>query len=389
MSEPQGNTVHILVVDDEPDLETLIRQRFRKQIRADVFAFHFAGDGEQALAMLEANPQIEIVLTDINMPRMDGLTLLGKLADLDHLHKSVVISAYGDMENIRTAMNRGAFDFLTKPIDFQDLDATVEKTIRELCHLRDGLEARRQLLSVEQELGVAARIQRTILPSQFPEAREVELFASMTPAQQVGGDFYDFFWVGKRKLAVLVADVAGKGVPAALFMAVSRTLIRATASTGACPSECLERVNTILEAENSSNLFVTLIYGVIDLDAGTFDYANAGHNLPYHLHGEGIATLPNQGGIVLGVLPDASYETNRIQLKPGDALLLFTDGVTEAMDEERGLYGEDRLESLLEAQRQAPMKDLIDAITADVQKFSGNASQHDDITLLAFRYHGT
>jgi len=388
MTEASKVTIHILVVDDEPDLETLITQRFRKQIRAGNFQFHFSGDGEQALEKLEHEPRIEIIFTDINMPRMDGLTLLGRLGELDLLHKAVVISAYGDMENIRTAMNRGAFDFLTKPIDFQDLEKTLEKTIREVQDLRKGQDAQRTLITMEQELTVAARIQQSILPKAFPEAPQIDLFACMHSAKQVSGDFYDFFWLDEHHLAVVVADVSGKGVPAALFMAVSRTLLRAVAGLKSCPAQCLKRVNELIEPENVNNLFVTMIYGVLDIRTGFFEYTNAGHNLPYHLHAQGPTALPNQGGIVLGILPEISYEVSTLQLEPGDGLLLYTDGVTEAIDQDRNFYGEERLEALLANDKTRTAQELVEQITGDLWGFVGPAPQHDDITVLSFRYNG-
>ena len=146
----------ILVVDDEPDLETLIRQRFRRRIRKDEMRFVFAHDGVQALEALEGHPEIELIMTDINMPRMDGLTLLNELRTIRPKCRAVVVSAYGDMANIRTAMNRGAFDFVTKPIDFKDLELTIEKTMTHLAMMREALKHRAQLLALHQELRVAA-----------------------------------------------------------------------------------------------------------------------------------------------------------------------------------------------------------------------------------------
>ena len=148
----------ILVVDDEPDLEPLILQRFRKQIRAGEMQFAFARDGREALEKLERDPDIEVVLSDINMPVMDGLTLLSKLNGMPRLLKTVMVSAYNDMVNLRIAMDRGAYDFVTKPIDFEDLEATVQKTWRELEALRSGRQARERLAEIQIELGVAAKI---------------------------------------------------------------------------------------------------------------------------------------------------------------------------------------------------------------------------------------
>src|SRR3982751_1500812 len=157
-SEERGvMPIKILVVDDEPDLETLVRQKFRRKIREGEFDFSFALNGQDALEKLHADPEINIVMSDINMPVMDGLTLLSRVGDLDRLVKTVIVSAYGDLQNIRTAMNRGAFDFLTKPIDFEDFELTIQKTISEIASIKQGLVAREQLTAIQYELDVASR----------------------------------------------------------------------------------------------------------------------------------------------------------------------------------------------------------------------------------------
>ena len=177
----------ILVVDDEPDLELLIKQKFRKEIKDETFQFVFAHNGVQALERLEEHDDVSVVLSDINMPEMDGLTLLQKLNELNNpLLKSVIVSAYGDMENIRTAMNRGAFDFLTKPIDFIDLDLTVRKTILHLEVIKTALKSRDELVAVQRDLTTAARIQQSLLPSvfpPFPSRHEFEIHAEMITAK--------------------------------------------------------------------------------------------------------------------------------------------------------------------------------------------------------------
>ena len=158
----------ILVVDDEPDVELLIKQRFRRQIRDRGFDFEFALNGEEALAKLNDDKSIDIVMSDINMPVMDGLTLLSRLRAMDRLLRTVIVSAYGDMQNIRIAMNRGAYDFLTKPIDFEDFEITLQKTIQEIEGLKAGHQARKQLDAIENELSVASQIQQSMLPRKFP-----------------------------------------------------------------------------------------------------------------------------------------------------------------------------------------------------------------------------
>ena len=352
MSEP----VKMLVVDDEPDLESLIRQKFRKQIKESEFQFVFAQNGFEALAKIEDHPDITVILSDINMPEMDGLTLLHKLEELNNpVLKAVIVSAYGDMENIRTAMNRGAFDFITKPIDFNDLEVTINKTIRQLGLIREALRDRDQLVAVQRDLTIAARIQQSLLPQTFPpfpDRKEIDIFASMVPAKVVGGDFYDFFFLDADRLGFVVGDVSGKGMPAAIFMALSRTLLKATAMRTPNPGDCVFQVNNLLVPESDSAMFVTLFYAVLNTRTGDVEYCNGGHNAPYLVTAEGeIRPLERIGGPLVGKIPDLPYKSHTIRLNPGDALYVYTDGVTEAMDAQRNFFDDDRLEAYLRTGR--------------------------------------
>ena len=192
-------TIKILVVDDEPDLELLILQKFRKQIAASEYAFQFASNGKEALEKLKNDPELSVIMTDINMPEMDGITLLSNLPTLNRPYKAIVISAYGDMPNIRSAMNQGASEFITKPIDFQDLEITINKIVQQYNQLHEGLTAKNQLRTLEIELNIANNIQQSLLPGNFnplPENKHFELAGKMMPAKAVGGDFFDSFrWI--------------------------------------------------------------------------------------------------------------------------------------------------------------------------------------------------
>jgi len=382
----------ILVVDDEPDLEALIRQRFRKKIQAQELQFIFACNGVDALGKLRDNPGIDIVLTDINMPEMDGLTLLGELSKLDVLLKTVIVSAYDDMRNIRTAMNRGAFDFITKPIDFQDLEITIDRTLQELSLLKQAAQARDQLLTIQKELIVATSIQQSIIPRTFPPfpgRQEFEIYAEMHPARRVGGDFYDFFLLDEEKIGFVIADVCGKGVPAAIFMAMGRALLKATALTGVSPSECLRQVNLQLCGESDCGLFVTLFYGILYARTGEVEYSVAGHSLPYLLYGAGgIAAVEHTGGMVLGLFKDNDYQIGRILLRPGDALFLYTDGITEAMNANQKFFSEQRLEEILQRADRSSLQEVTNSVISEVKSFCVDVPQTDDITVLALRYLG-
>ena len=176
----------ILVVDDEPDLEPLMLQQMRRDIRAGRYEFVFAQNGVDALEKLNQDDGIDMVLSDINMPQMDGLTLLEEIPKVDPNIRSVIISAYGDMKNIRTAMNRGAFDFVTKPIDFEDLRVTIDRTLRNMAEWREALEARDQLVALQNELDVARGMQQSILPTRFPQDPGYTVYGKMQAARNVG-----------------------------------------------------------------------------------------------------------------------------------------------------------------------------------------------------------
>ncbi|MDP9054030.1 MAG: SpoIIE family protein phosphatase [Acidobacteriota bacterium] len=377
----------ILVVDDEPDLELLILHKFRRRIGQGELEFRFAPNGEDALKVLAAEPAIELIVTDINMPVMDGLTLLGRVGALSRLTRTVIVSAYDDLENIRMAMNRGAYDFLTKPIDFADLEMTIDKTLRELSELRQGLVARAQLLTLEYELDLATKIQRSILPEIISDHADFELGATMLPARQVSGDFYDFFLIDANRLGLAIGDVSGKGIPAALFMAVSRTLLRATALHGASPRECLEHVNRVLLKQSDGEVFLTLLYGILDLETGEFVFSVGGQPPPFLYSPDKPGRfLREPTGMMLGILGEAAYGTARVHMEPGDTLVFYTDGVTEAECRKGTFFSEERLREVVECGKDKPAGELTTRIVEALRVFTEGNEQTDDVTILSVRY---
>jgi sigma-B regulation protein RsbU (phosphoserine phosphatase) len=392
MSEDLVNKVKIMVVDDEIDLEPLVRQKFRRQIRDGKYDFIFAYNGLEALSKLIEFPEIGIILSDINMPEMDGLTLLMKLKELKNPGlKTVVVSAYGDMDNIRTAMNRGAFDFLTKPISFEDLEITIDKTMDEILQIRRGLEEHDQLISIQQDLQTAREIQQAILPKcfpPFPNRKDFDIYAAMIAAKEVGGDFYDFFMIDNDRIGFVIGDVSGKGVPAAIFMAVSRTIIRATGLKGIPANECMNYVNNLLCSESVASMFVTVFYGILNTANGELEYVNAGHNPPYIISPVGLKTVEMTNGTVLGGIEGFNYHSLKLTLTPGDILYLYTDGVTEAFNRKEELYGDKRLEDLLKMNLGAGFKEIVKITLADVTAFASGRPQSDDITLMAIKFSG-
>ncbi|MFO1350364.1 MAG: SpoIIE family protein phosphatase [Gammaproteobacteria bacterium] len=255
---------------------------------------------------------------------------------------------------------------------------------------RQGQEAHGQLAAFRQELDMATRIQRSILPTAFPLQSAFELSARLYTAREVGGDFYDFFTLPDGRLGLVIADVSGKGLAAALFMAVARTALRSTAMIVAEPGACLARTNDLLSVENDAAMFVTVFYGVFEPASGRLVYANGGHNPPalVNAHGQ-VDFLDGTEGMALGIMAEMPYAQREIVLAPGDRLVLYTDGVTDAIDEAERAFTTDGLIAALAATADADADEIIHAIVARVQAFAGATPQFDDITLMALDYQGS
>lgn len=379
----------ILVVDDEPDIELLIKQKFAKHLKTRELEFIFASNGFEALKTLHQDEDINIILTDINMPEMDGLALLSHLPELKRIFKAIIISAYGDMSNIRKAMNRGACDFITKPIDFKDLEITIFNAIEQCLTLKRALEAQSQLSDLEKELTIARNIQQSIIPHQFnplPNNSSFEILGTMIPARQVGGDFFDFFPIDHNRLGFIIADVSGKGIPAALFMAMSRSVIRTIAQRASSPEECLREANRILCIDNDTCMFVTAFYGIYDITNDEIEASNAGHNPPYILRSDkSIEEIAKYEGTPLGVAENSVYTNLKIKLHKNDCLILYTDGITEAVNTVNEMYSEERFIACLKAWQQGSLVSLITHILDNLHQFTGAAIASDDITLLCLK----
>lgn len=384
--------IKILSVDDEQDLESLLTQYFRRKIRKGEYEFSFAHNGLEALKLILEHPDFDIILSDINMPEMDGLTLLTKINEMRNpAMKCIMVSAYGDMDNIRTAMNHGAFDFAMKPIDMEDLERTIQKAVEQISFIKKAQAEHSQLEEIQYDLNVAREIQQSILPKvfpAFPESAPFDIYATMNAAKAVGGDFYDFFMVDEHHLGFTIADVSDKGVPAAIFMAISRTVIRATALRQHSPATCLSESNNLLCNESVNGMFVTVFYAILNIHTGDVVYSNGGHNRPIWVRKDGTTEmLPVTGNMALGVMPGLPYNERTIHLEPGDSLFLYTDGISEAMNPKGELFGDARL---IETCSKAPVsaKAMIGRMEQHVGAFVDGATQYDDMTMLSLLYKG-
>ena len=243
---------------------------------------------------------------------------------------------------------------------------------------------------VNTELSVATRIQANMLPSifpAFPNRKEFDIFATMNPAKEVGGDFYDFFMVDERHLAIVMADVSGKGVPAALFMVIGKTLIKDHTWPGKDLGSVFDEVNELLCESNSEGLFITAFEGVLDLVSGEFRFVNAGHEIPYICKKNGkFEPYKIRAGFVLAGMEGMRYKCGEMQLEAGDKIFQYTDGITEAANVRMELYGMDRLTAVLGENSDLPPGELLPAVKRDIDNFVGEAPQFDDITMLCLEY---
>ncbi len=268
---------------------------------------------------------------------------------------------------------------------FHSMKDSLKKYIEDLTNETAARER------IESELNIAHDIQMGILPKTFPpfpERPEFDIYATIEPAKEVGGDLYDFFFMDENHLCFTVGDVSGKGVPAALLMAVTRTLIKTKATKGLSPAKVLSRVNEDLAIDNPSLMFVTLFMGILDVRTGDLEFSNGGHNPPYIIHANGKVTpLETTNGMALGVVEDFSYESRKVLLKKGDTLFVFTDGVTEAMNNEEELFSETRLENLIAETQNIPVEQLVEDVMEKIKEFSQGTQQTDDITMMVLRYN--
>ncbi|MEI6206918.1 MAG: SpoIIE family protein phosphatase [Desulfuromonadales bacterium] len=304
-------------------------------------------------------------------------------APILELENGVLIIGEGNLD-YRLDVNSG--DEVEKLADsFNKMTTDLQSYVRNLTEATAAKER------IQSELKVATDIQASLLPRifpAFPTRAEFDIFASMDPAKEVGGDFYDFFFVDDNNLCFLIADVADKGVPAALYMMVAKTLLKSEAQRLGEPDQILSYVNNVLAEGNDNCMFVTVFCAILDTRSGEVRFANAGHNPPLIIGSRETRYLTLKAGFVLGPIPDSDYETEKITLQPGDTLFLYTDGVTEAKNPEAELYGEPRLLNALQSGPREELTDMIHHIRAEVIQHANGAPQSDDITMLALRYIG-
>ena len=382
----------LLVVDDNEDNRDLLSRRLARFGYTNIT---MAANGRDALRLLAAKP-FDLVLLDIMMPDMNGYQVLEHLKAGNALQDLpvIMISALDEIASVIKCIELGAVDYLPKPFNPTLLRARVGASL-EKKRLRD--EVRASLQRLEHELQAARTLQLGMLPSVFPSPttdRPVEVHATMEPAREVGGDLYDCFYATDHLFCFLVGDVSGKGAPAAMFMARTRSLVRMAielwrqwSGEPITPARVAEAVNRELYQNNGDRMFVTLFLGLLDTRDGALTYVNAGHPMPHLLHHAGeMARLDSRPEMPLGVRSATKYQDCSAKLSPSDAVVVVSDGVIEAANTRDELYTVERLGTVLRAVGRATPEAMVRAVTDDVHAFAGTAPKADDLTVLALRW---
>jgi len=369
----------ILIVDDvQANVDVLVAA-----LRDD-YKLSIALDGQGALRSVKKAPP-DLVLLDVMMPGMDGYEVCRRLRSDPETHELPVmfLTALDEVQSKMTAFEAGGTDYVTKPFEVLEVKARV----RSLLKARAYGEAAKEILA--RELKVAGEIQRGMVTSDFSawSGDPVEVYARLEPAKEIGGDLYTVFPLDEDRLCLVIGDVSGKGVPAALFMAITTTLVRSIARQFAAPEEIVARVGAELCRDNRSNMFVTLLCAVLDIRRGVLSCATGGHLSPVIVGAGGEPRFAfEKVGTIIGVVPDVAIHTADIRLEPRDLVVACTDGVTEAMDAAEEQFGDQRLLSHLRGGPAATARETVDGLVEAVRGFAGGAPQSDDIAVLALRY---
>lgn len=365
----------ILIADDQPDLLDALRLL----LKGEGIHMEAVTSPDAALTAI-ASGAFDLLLMDLNYTGdttsgREGIDLLSQIQALDNSLPIVVMTGWGSVDLAVEAMRRGVRDFVQKPWDNQQLLTVLRAEIEE------GRTRRHQIELQQRELDEARRIQRKLLPATVPQIDGWEIASSWQPAAGVGGDCYDAISFGRARLALSIADVVGKGIPAALLMSNLQAAVRAFATDAAQPAELCHLVNRILCGHIAEGRFISFFYCIVDSDLGTMTFANAGHYPPILIRANGLVERLEPGGAVLGVFPDGAYDQGQVTIGSGDRVILFTDGITEARNAADEEFGEDRLIELARENRGCSAPALQARLSAAVATFTGGLFQ-DDATLI-------
>jgi len=372
----------MLVVDDEVDSLDLLHRTFRREY--EVFA---ADSGRKALQICKREPDLVIIITDQRMPRMTGIEFLGHTIETHKHTIRMILTAYTDTSALMGAINTGhVYQYVTKPWDPDALRVTVRRALERYELSMENERYREQVVEKERmdrELEIARQIQESVWPSHRPRVKGFDLAARSFPAKEVGGDLFDFARTERGDLALAVGDVSGKGVPAALYGAVSSGMLQILEGTTESPIEMLQRLNTAL-VERVAEVFVCMCCGLLEPAGRTLRITNSGMPYPVFVHGE-TARFIETPGFPLGVDPAPEYQEETIILAPGDVVVLATDGATEASDAEGNLFGSRRLLEVVRSARRKSAAGILRAVEKAVRAFGHDRPQRDDLTLVVLK----
>ncbi|MCX7929631.1 MAG: fused response regulator/phosphatase [Chlorobi bacterium] len=376
----------IVVVDDSTEFLVMVELALEPIATERHLQILHASSGEEALALLANNPNAAVLLTDLAMPRMDGLALITQCRRQYPLLQSVVLSGASDARSIIEALRAGASDYIVKPPSIAELETSLSNALARYEELEQTFRTRERLQTYERELAIAAEIQRHMLPpSQVRDPDEqYRLAALLVPARHVAGDFYDHWVTGDGRIVMIVGDVSGKGVSAALWMAVTKTLLRSHLEHESSPVEAMEATNRALAMNNPQAYFVTAVVAIFDPEEGLLSMCNAAHPSPYHIRHDGaVERLPTIPGMPLGALEDTRYHCTTVEIAPNDRILMYTDGILDALTEDLSAQ-QSALGNLI--RQTSTATDIIASIIAQLSQLWIGQSLPDDVTLLQMDY---
>jgi sigma-B regulation protein RsbU (phosphoserine phosphatase) len=379
----------VLAVDDTPENLDVV-----KGILVPEYKVKAVNNGAAALKLAQKQPP-DIILLDVMMPDMDGHEVCRQLKanPVTAGIPVIFLTAKDQTADEAEGFSLGAADYIHKPVNPPILQARVrthvalKKSIDDLHNVSQALTVAKERMEIE--LNVGRDIQKSMLPATAPVCTEIALCASMVAAREVGGDFYDYFMLNDDELCFCVADVSGKGVGAALFMAMAKLLIKSRASDDQQPGKIMTRVNYDLALDNAECVFVTVFLATINLRTGRVTYSNGGHNPPLikRVSGE-VEEVLERHGPVLAIDEGRTYGQSSVDLAPGDVLLVFTDGVTEAMNTVEKLYSDERLLNTVRGITEINADSVLTTVRDSVDEFAQGAEQADDITMITLQYKG-
>ena len=396
----------ILVVDDDPDILELLKMN----LEPEGYTVRTASDGDGAVQSACTEPP-DLILLDVMMPHKNGLQVIEELKNIDET-KSVpviLVTARGQADDKVLGLETGADDYITKPFDLREVTARVEavlgrtRPIKYINPLKRAMGigfSEEGLQQLAGHLEAAAAIQKKLLPDQAPSFDEFDIANLLQSSTSVSGDFYDFILLSETQVGIVLGDVKGNGIPAALLMVMIRTALRLLCHDSDTPAAILKRINDLVAHDTEADLFATMIYGILDVETYTFTYANGGHCYPFHYNNrKGIDELKT-GGMLIGAFEEATFTYGTCHLEPGDTIVFYTDGITEteaAEDETADVsthweqdtsalfYGGDRLAACLSENSELSASALCEAILSDLAEFSGSTQTRDDRALIVIK----